>query len=514
MKSLLFPEDISSKNIEVAFNALFDDIFSKTSHEWTRVRNTRFLFMFREMSKKVPAYKKFLSLKKIDTQTIRSVSSVEALPSLNKDNYLRKNSWEDLCKKGSLVSSSIVMTATSGSTGDPFYFPRSSSFDVQTSLYYEMFLNSSSISKKKSTLVIDSFGMGVWIGGLITYQAFKLISERGHPLTIITPGINKQEIFKALKHLGKKFDQIILCGYPPFIKDVVDQAKSNGITLSHFDMRFIFAAEGFSETFREYIMKQSGIIDVYRGTMSIYGTADLGTMAYETPLSILLRRLALENKSLYLALFGQASRLPTLTQYLPYFINFESKKGSLYGTGGTVLPLVRYELGDNGGEFSFEKMTLLCKESGIDLDKEIKIAKIEDTITELPFVYVYERDDFSTKLYGAIIYPEHIKKGLLQEQFQEMVTGKFTMSTKFDEKEDAYLEVNIELQPYKKATLGFTKIITQAISDSLAKESSEYRNNLTLLSPSKVEPRVIFWDYEDGLYFKPAGKQKWVKKDI
>jgi phenylacetate-CoA ligase len=254
--------------------------------------------------------------------------------------------------------------------------------------------------------------MGVWIGGLITYQAFKHISERGHPLTIITPGINKQEIFKAFVNLGKNFDQIILCGYPPFIKDIIDQAKDHGINLTSFNLRVIFAAESFSETFRDYVIQKIGGKDPYRTTMSIYGTADLGTMAFETPLCILLRRLALSNQVFSEKIFGQVARLPTLVQYLPDYISFESENGVLYGTGGTVLPLVRYDMGDNGGVLNYDQLLVLCSQSGINLTQEIKKAKIEDTLSQLPFVYVYERSDFSTKLYGAIIYPEYIKRGI------------------------------------------------------------------------------------------------------
>jgi phenylacetate-CoA ligase len=111
--------------------------------------------------------------------------------------------------------------------------------------------------------------MGVWIGGLLTYQAFKHITESGYPMTIITPGVNKKEIYDALKHLGPHYDQIILCGYPPFMKDVVDEAHLHGIVWSRFDIRMVFAAEGFSEAFRDYMMKKTGMKNPYRDTMNI-----------------------------------------------------------------------------------------------------------------------------------------------------------------------------------------------------------------------------------------------------
>jgi phenylacetate-CoA ligase len=59
--------------------------------------------------------------------------------------------------------------------------------------------------------VIVGFGMGVWIGGLITYKAFEIAAKRlGHPVSIITPGINKQEIFHALRELAPQFKETII----------------------------------------------------------------------------------------------------------------------------------------------------------------------------------------------------------------------------------------------------------------------------------------------------------------
>ena len=71
--------------------------------------------------------------------------------------------------------------------------------------------------------------MGVWIGGLFTYEAVKTIAERGdYALSIITPGLNKAEVVKAVKHLGKDFDQIIIGSYPPILKDILDDGVQAG----------------------------------------------------------------------------------------------------------------------------------------------------------------------------------------------------------------------------------------------------------------------------------------------
>ena len=47
--------------------------------------------------------------------------------------------------------------------------------------------------------------------------------------------------------------------------------------------------------------------------------------------------------------------------------------------------------------------------------------------------------------------------------------------------------------------------------DALIQRNSEYRNNYHALG-RKVVPAIVFWNYEDPLYFKPTGKQQWVLK--
>ena len=356
--------------------------------------------------------------------------------------------------------------------------------------------------------------MGGWIGGVITYEAFKTISERGYNLSIITPGVNKKEIFEALRNLAPHYDHVIMCGYPPFMKDVIDEGVSEGISWKKFDLKMIFAAESFSEMFRDHILEKTGMKDPYRDTMNIYGSADLGTMATETPASIFIRRQALKKPSLYKKIFGVANRLPTLAQFNPLFINFEAINGRIYCTGNNILPLVRYEIGDNGGVSDFSEVEQAFRAEGIDLRAALRKAGLSDTLMELPFVYVYERTDLSTKLYGAIIYPEHVKSGLEKAfHLHKRITGKFTMYTKHDKKHNEFLEVNVELRPDVKETKKLKHAVTEAIVGGLVEKSAEYRNNISLLS-DKVIPRITFWPHGHKVHFPIGIKQKWVKKNI
>lgn len=466
------------------------------------------LKLFQRAAREVPAYKQFLKKNGIKHSDIATPADVRRIPPISKDNYLRAYPYKDLFWGGSL-SVPHVMTSTSGSTGDPFYFARSRSVDEQSALIHERFFLQSSLSKTEPTLVIVCFGMGVWIGGLITYQAFQLLGKRGHPISVITPGINKAEIFKSLRLLAPQYSQIILAGYPPFIKDIVDEAAEAGILLKKHRVAVVFAAEAFSEHFRDYISKKVGIKNPLTDTMNIYGTAELGTMASETPLSILIRRLAIKKPALFESLFGSIKKMPTLAQYIPEFTHFEEDEGQLYISGDSAMPLIRYAIGDNGGVRSFSQIQDLFRAHGISLEKEMRAAKVPAALVKLPFAFVYERKDLSTTLYGLQIYPETIREVLLEEAFAPFVTGRFTLVTKYDENHDQYLEINIELRQDKEASQAFSSHLLAELIKNLKLKNGEYKELANFLG-TRSEPHLIFWPHEDPQYFRRDIKQRWV----
>jgi phenylacetate-CoA ligase len=490
--------------------AFIAELRTNDSADWSRANAAAIYKRFKEAVKAVPAYRKFLEKGKLDPALVRSSKDLQLIPPISKANYLRVHPWEKLCAEEALADQSLVLTATSGSTGQPFYIPRTDEVHDASTVYHRLFLERSGLNPHKPTLVVVCFGMGVWIGGLLTYEAFRRVSERGRPLTIITPGVNKKEIFEALLRVGPHYEQVVLCGYPPFVKDLIDDGPSHGVEWKRWDMRVVCAAEAFSEHFRQYLMEKTGMKDSYRSVMNIYGSAELGTMATETPLSILLRQLAIKHEALYRKLFSEAHRLPTLAQFIPQFTAFDAGEvGQIYATGGATLPFVRYDIGDNGGVFSYADAVRKCTEVGIDLRAEAKRARIDDTVLELPFVYLYERADLSTKLYGAIIFPEHVKGGLLKPDFEKHITSRFTMTTEHDATHNEYLEINIELQRGVRDGEAIRGALTQSIMASLIAASGEYENNHRNMG-DRVIPRLVFWPHEDPKYFRPGIKQKWV----
>ncbi|MBI4094895.1 MAG: phenylacetate--CoA ligase family protein [Candidatus Liptonbacteria bacterium] len=489
--------------------------FIKTKKDgfWSRERERRPLRLFHAAARRVPAYKDFLRKHKINPSKIKTFKDFQFVPPVSKKNYLRKYPLEKLCWDGTLKKP-LVWTSTSGSTGDPFYFPRGEQLDWEYSVMAEMFLRNSSYESGGPVLIMICFGMGIWIGGLITYQAFEMATRRAnYRASIVTPGINKPEIMNVLTRLAPQYKETIIVAYPPFLKDILDEATAKGINFRKLNVRLFSAAEAYTEKFREHITKKAGVKNLYLDTLNIYGTADIGAMAWETPISILIRRLAMRNVKFFNDVFGRIDKTPTLAQYNPLFISFEAVEGEIILTGNNALPLVRYSIGDHGGAFNFADVKEMLERHGVKLEKEGEKVGVARVIYKLPFVYVYERSDFSVVLSGANIYPEEIREALQHDSLEKFVTTKFTLRIKSDRSYTEYLEINIELKP-KVKTRDLKKLEQNArdlVVATLLRRNSEYH----AIHSGKIKgvvPKIVFWPYEHPLHFSRGIKQKWVKK--
>ncbi len=496
-------------------NIFLNELCSNDSSHWEKRGENMAFKLFKEMSKRVPAYKKFLKENKINPDNIKSFKDTLIIPSIDKENYLRKYELREMCWDGIFDKNSWVISSTSGSTGEPFYFPRNDEQDLLYSLTAELYLITNFNINKKSTLYIDAFPMGPWIGGLFTYQAVKHIAQRGkYNISIITTSIDKNEIIKAVKKFGKMFDQIIIGSYGPFLKDTLEDGINQNVNWKDYDIKFIFSAEGFSEKFRDYVLETTGHPGCFERTLNHYGTVDLGTMAYETPLAIKIRRTLLENADAYQDIFGLNKKIPTLCQYIPeHFYFHKSNNGSgLLCSSFSGLPLFKYDLKDNGGIIQYDEAIKLLDKNKLDSKMILKDAHIpKKSIWKLPFVYIFERNDFSVSFYAFQIYPDTIRKAIQIDEMEHKITGKFTMQVDYDNKNNQKLLIHIELSANEPSSDILKNILIKLITKLLVLENSEYAKTYKEKG-DLIHPEIIFHRYEDAQYFKAGIKQKWVKK--
>lgn len=490
----------------------WEHLLSTSNERQLIIRGERMaLRLFHDMAERVPAYKKFLKGNRIDHRSITSIKDFANLPLLDKQNYLREYPLHELCWDGALASRQFIISATSGSTGEPFYFPRTKEQDAQYALTAELYLRTNFQIQNKRTLYVNAFPLGVWIGGLFTYSAITMIADRGqYPLSVINPGISVPSTISAIRKLAPMFDQVIIGSYAPFLKDILDEGKQQGIVWSEIELGFVFSAEGFSEEFRDYVFSHTKKKQKHTATLNHYGTVDLGTMSYETPISILLRRHILASETLRNQIFGHTYKVPTLTQYLPEQFFFEEEKGGrLVCSARSGIPLVRYDLKDLGNVLTPSEME---SRANCSLEKLAQKGKISETFWKLPFVQVFERSDFSVSYYAFQIYPDTIRRALQQTDFSLVCSGKFLMRVMYDQDHNQELHINIEEYPgvHQVSALHRRKLL-RAIHQQLMKESSEYQKTYAEKG-DRILPILSFWEHGYPEFFAAGKKQQWIKK--
>lgn len=494
-----------------AVRATVSDLVKKNAAYWENKGKRMALALFSYARENVPAYREHLKKADFDAKKpVRTMRAFMEIPAVTKDNYLRIHPYKDLFPPLGLHSASTV-SATSGSTGEPFFFPRATEHDRFYERSMEILLSRQWDVGKRSTLCIIGFAHGIWIGGIFTYKVFNRLAEKKLPMTLIPVGVNKDLYLKAFKKFAPLYDQTVLMGYPPFLKDVLERGKEQHIDWTKHRLRILTAAEGYSERFRNHLAEISGC-DPVRDMVNIYGTVEQGTVAHETAVANMIRHIAYEREDVFNALFPDAQNIPTLAQYYPDHVYFEAVDGKLIASGyGSSIPLVRYAFNDLGGVIPFNAMKEKLAACSVDMAREAKKYGIADTVMPLPFVYVHARADFVIVYRGANIYPEEIRAALDNPVLAKWVTGKFTAVKSEEENMKQALHIHVEMKVRVRPSNEAQKKVLEVLIAEFRSRNSEFNNNYTNDADSST-PNVVLHHHGDPEYFAAGGKQKWVKK--
>lgn len=463
------------------------------------------LELFHTAAASVPAYQAFLQQQGIDPATIQTFAAFQQLPLTTKQNYLQQYSLAQLCRNGQLESCDIA-AVSSGSTGQPSFWLRSITDEFQIAIRFEQIFRDSFQADTKRTLAVICFAMGTWVGGVYTANCCRHLAAKGYPITVITPGNNKTEIFRVIQALAPAFEQVVLLGYPPFLKDVIDSGIAQGIPWPQYGVKLVMAGEVFSEEWRTLVGERAGSTDHCYNSAALYGTADAGVLGNETPLSICIRRWLAEHPDAARQLFGE-SRLPTLVQYDPLSRFFEVQDNTLLFSGDNGMPLLRYHISDTGGILSYEQMLKFLEDWGFD-----PIATLRHTnrgIYPLPFVYVFGRSHFTVSYFGANIYPENVTVGLEQAPICEWVTGKFVMQVKEEADRNSRLSIVVELAPSVESSTEKQQVIARSIRYHLQRLNSEFAN---YVPEAKQIPDVMLTATGDPDYFPLGVKHRYTRQ--
>jgi phenylacetate-CoA ligase len=466
---------------------------------------TEVLQLFQTVAATVPAYGAFLQERGIEPQAIQTFADFQSLPLLTKANYIQRYPLANLCRDGKLANCDLI-AVSSGSTGQPTFWPRFLSDEFQIATRFEQIFCDSFQADSRTTLAVICFTLGTWVGGIYTASCCRHLAAKGYPVTVVTPGNNKAEIFRVVCELAPLFDQIVLLGYPPFLKDVIDSGIAERIQWQQYSVKLVMAGEVFSEEWRSLVGDRIGSTNPCYDFASLYGTADAGVLGNETPLSICIRRFFAQNPEAARNLFGE-SRLPTLVQYDPLSRFFETQDGTLLFSGDNGIPLIRYHISDTGGIIAYEQMLQFLQENGFDPLAELQ-SQGNRGIYLLPFVYVFGRSHFTVSYFGANIYPENIQVGLEQPGIRDWVTGKFVMEVKEDDDKNRFLSITVELAPVLKGNEERKEAIAFSIYTQLVRLNSEFANYV----PSQYQlPQVTLLPFGDPEYFPIGVKHRYTR---
>ena len=460
--------------------------------------------LFRTTAESVPAYTDWLARNAFDPHTVRTTSDFARIPVTTKQNYVLAYPLASRCRRGEVDGSDMV-AVSSGSTGTPTFWPRSASDEYVVARRFEQIFADAFRAEEKSTLAVICFALGTWVGGMYTMNACRLVAARGYPITVVAPGNVKDEIVRVLKDLAPSFQQVVLLGYPPFLKDVLEYGRTRGLDVARMDLKCVMAGEVFSESWRDLLMSRMGARSPCYSTASLYGTADGGVLANETPLSIAVRRLLADRPDLARELFGE-SRLPTLGQYDPHARFFEADGKSLLFSSDGGVPLVRYAILDHGGIIPYDALMQRLHEARLEPMAELDGAR---GVRPLPFVFVFGRSDFTVSFYGANVFPENVSVGLEAADVNEFLSGKFVMEVVEGTDAPPRLSLSVELAPGETASEERTERVAASVVAALMRLNSEFSS---YVPAERRTPHVTLLPSGDPTYFPVGVKHRYTRR--
>lgn len=474
---------------------------------WQKKGRQKALATFHEAAKKVPAYKNFLRDYKIKAEDIKTFEDFqEKVPVSNKKNYIAKYNLGERCFGEISTMSTVAMS--SGTSGNSVFWPRLAKQDAMLPSYFENFYLQNWDIDKKSTLIVVTMALGTWIAGMLVAGATKPIADSGkYHLTLATPGSDIEQIVKIVKGIGANYDQIIIVVYPSLLMPILETGEKENINWKKLNIKLWIGGEAISTTWREKVRKRLGAtVNDLSFMAGVYGTADAGGIAFSSPFSSLITNLASKNEGLAKDLF-QSKIIPTLAQFSPLGYFIEEKDGELIINYTSGAPLIRYNIHDQGGIISYEKVLKILKNHGYDAEKILsKKGYPKNKIWKWPFVYVYFRKS-AISIASANIFPEQLGDIIIKSpEF-----NSFKLSKIEDEKGNARFVIYLEIK--KESTLPLEKIprISQKyhdiILDHLLKINFDFRQAYSE-DPKSCDPLIVIQSFRTGPFVEDAKRTK------
>ena len=318
--------------------------------------------VFNKVKDGCQAYENFL-----DNRNFSTATSVSDIPISDKDNYFRKYSLLEKMYKNTELSDYYMICSSSGSTGEPTFWPRDSKKDDLAEPGHTAFLDEHFDVLKKRSLIVIALDLGSTTAGIM-HTRLSIDLAKKSKTTVITPGCRPDDIVAMVSKLYSHYDQVILLSYPTVVNEILDLAGRQQLPFFNWNLKVAYTGSGASDLWRlelidKYKIKGESII-------SFYGCTETGFIGSESRAVNNLINLCLQDKSLTKKIFGSDS-LPTIVDNFAPNKYFEIQEDELLLTVDQPIPLVRYNLHDEAAFISVKEIEKILKKEKVKVDLSV-----------------------------------------------------------------------------------------------------------------------------------------------
>ncbi|MFI4962829.1 MAG: hypothetical protein ACHP6H_03115, partial [Legionellales bacterium] len=230
---------------------------------------------------------------------------------------------------------------------------------------------------------------------------------------------NNSELYAVAARLNAEKSQIILAGYPPFLKELTDYATQQQVEFGSFSAIAIVGGQAISEAMRDQIVRHG-----FKQIFSSYGASDLDiNLGVESDYEISVRKAIENDPELARELYGENKGLPMVFHYDPlnYHVECDDEDNLIFtcARNDRSSPRIRYNLGDKGRIYASSDVQALLAKHGI-----FKKPKVN-----LPLMFVWGRDSTVvfvganlafTELERAVTTHKDLERDVLKKAFYKV----------------------------------------------------------------------------------------------
>lgn len=319
---------------------------------------------------------------------------------------------------------------------------------------------------------------------------------------------NYSALFKehrmAIRHLAKTHrslrNQVIIAGYPPFLKDLIDYAEKEGHDFHEFSAMGVVGGQGISEAMRDQLV-QHGFSKVY----SSYGASDLDiNIGAESDYEVKVRKFLETHPDAARELYGENKGLPMIFNYDPMNYHIECDP-----TDGLLLTCTRddrsslrvaYDLGDKGRVYAASTLQAVLHKHGFFVRPKIN----------LPLLLVWGRD--ATVVFnGANLEFTELERALTDHEVLSQKVLKKAFYTYHDAEGREKLEIWLELKDGENLPESAErKSSAQGIFNRLLKGNQDFRYQVEKLEPDVLLPTIRYFKRGESPISEAGGHRKQV----